>query len=503
MEDQPLELRWTHPESTFNKHFPGLDQKGLEKQYTKEWLKYSRAQQKKLGSKYSKKIAWENFQNRRGILLAPDKKGQWFPGEPRFKVRFTSSGKLQTSTAVGQQVRKWRDEFLTKGTPGTPISLEETKGQFVDPLTGINKELHHTIGLSEADVAIDNTIRKLLSDDPNIRQKGANEYDSFKRTAHKRNIILGSKAERYIALPKESHIQPTFHKDLDIPTSVHGRHGPTGDAHLTMTSGASDFGPETKAYYDRLPREDFFDGKRIGRDFGVDTVWDEYFDWIEYTEEPRRKAALAAMTDPANVNLDLWGKGIDPSIDPWFTKTGRPRKATGQKLIDKLGRNLYRQMDTAASKLRHGSLFNISLPALTLGGVDKTLGITDLLLPSEETVSKVKKEGITQESATSYGKDLLSSGTTYGAIRGVVSTAAKIKPLVPYIGKGMSVLSSVPGVVAGSVLTINEVDNRLFDGMGKKVLDEIRPNLPFQEEGRKQFEKNKEESDLSEFAMPF
>lgn len=67
----------------------------------------------------------------------------------------------------------------------------------------------------------------------------------------------------------------------------------------------------------------------------------------------------------------------------------------------------------------------------------------------------------------------------------------------------MSVLSSVPGVVAGSVLTINEVDNRLFDGMGKKVLDEIRPNLPFQEEGRKQFEKNKEESDLSEFAMPF
>ena len=67
----------------------------------------------------------------------------------------------------------------------------------------------------------------------------------------------------------------------------------------------------------------------------------------------------------------------------------------------------------------------------------------------------------------------------------------------------MSVLSSVPGVVAGSVLTINEVDNRLFDGMGKKVLDEIRPMHPFQEKGEEEFEKNKEKDHLGSFAMPF
>ena len=140
--------------------------------------------------------------------------------------------------------------------------------------------------------------------------------------------------------------------------------------------------------------------------------------------------------------------------------------------------------------LNSSSLFNIGVPTLTLGGVDKTLGITDFLLPSEETVSKVRKEGITQESITSYGKDLLSTGTTYGALKGVVSTAAKIKPLVPFIGKGMSILSSPPALVAGAVMTINEVDNRLFDGMGKKVLDEIRPSWPYQEEGEKEFDKN-------------
>ena len=151
-EDFTLDLDY---ESTFNKHHPKLNQKQLELQYKKEWLAYK--------SKNKGKDAWQDFQKKRGVLLASDvpvsiaksqKTSQWGDGAPLFKVRFTPRGDITTSDAVAVQVRNWRTKFLTDGSPGTKLALKDTGKQFYDSKTGHALQVHHEKGISEQSLSL-------------------------------------------------------------------------------------------------------------------------------------------------------------------------------------------------------------------------------------------------------------------------------------------------------------------------------------------------------------
>ena len=138
--------------STFNKNYPNLNQSELEAKYKELWLKHQ-------STEGSPRTKWETFQKKHGVLLAGDTtKANWGNGKPLFKVRFNKKNEITTSSAVGSQVRAWRTKFLTEGSPGTKLRLEDTGKQFYDSKTGHALQIHHEKGISEYGPFIDESI---------------------------------------------------------------------------------------------------------------------------------------------------------------------------------------------------------------------------------------------------------------------------------------------------------------------------------------------------------
>lgn len=303
-----------------------MTQEALERLYTKIYRKFKRNWIRKYGTdkknwpkaKGRGNAMWESFKETHGTLLASDKpvslpskaSSTWGDGKPLFKVRFTDKGQLTTADAVNQQVRIWRDKFLTEGTPGIPLDLEKAGGMWIDEATQLNKEVHHIHGISEYEPYIDKTIKKILVGDP----AGQREFATFSKEAWDRNIILGSKVENYSAVTKPQH-RGEFGSShwrgstLDDP----GRY--QSDFVTAKTSGASAFdtgqlpdelrlkeGATTQGLLDELPREG------PGR-----TVFTEAFDWTELVEEPRVAAVDLARKDPSLHRPDLVGKKKVPN----------------------------------------------------------------------------------------------------------------------------------------------------------------------------------------------
>ena len=265
--DRTIEL--THlDKSTFQDKIPNgrrMSQKALETLYIKlrnEWP----------GD-------WESFKGKYGILLGVDDSGEWGKGA-HFKIRFVegqTNGKpngifrktIQQSKDV--QVREWRVDFLTKGSPGTRLSLADTSKKFLDPESWYAKQLHHLEGISESGPYIDSTIKKILpgTNKTTIKyQQGQVEYKSFRKHSHRNNLIYGDKYENLIALRKPDHVpvkDPSTNKNPKLRKayrgSVHFEGGREGTNVVGKTSGHPDFSEKTLKIINKHPATE---SRRLG-----------------------------------------------------------------------------------------------------------------------------------------------------------------------------------------------------------------------------------------------
>ena len=321
-------------ESTFNKNYPKLSQKQLELKYRDLWIK---TLEEGTAKGLSRRVIWEAFTGAKpnpevitqGVLLAsdvpasyPKKKGiksEWGDGKPYFKVRFTDNNDITVSAAVSQQVRKWRTKFLTDGSPGTPLRLEDTGKQFYHPISGHALQIHHEKGISEKGPFIDATIKKLLPGTSKVlRNLGQKEYKTFKNWAHKTGRIFGDKVELFTGLIRDQHINK--------PGSAHINRSKVGSFYSTQASGASalgkDHGVDIKGEQIpiRKPQELLNKADRLNFNIKHDptqrgSIWDEMGveDDLYY---PSSKDATTLARQTGNVNRDKTGEIIPKKAIP-------------------------------------------------------------------------------------------------------------------------------------------------------------------------------------------
>ena len=151
----------------------------------------------------SRGAAWQSFQKEHGILLIADQTGEWGKGR-YFKARFTddASYRFTTSDSVNQQSRVWFDNFLSQATDGKYFTTEHGKHLSINDFDQQFKEYHHIHGLAEGGVVAKPTIIELLEGD---RLKAQEEFRTASKVWRKQGLILGSKVENMIALPKWQH----------------------------------------------------------------------------------------------------------------------------------------------------------------------------------------------------------------------------------------------------------------------------------------------------------
>jgi len=250
----------------------------LNKSTFKEWARLNvkggnRMSQKALEALYIKlrnewSGTWKAFQEKYGVLLGVDESGEWGKGA-HFKIRFKKGKdgifRKTIQDAKDTQVRAWRVDFLSKGSPGTPLTLEATRDKFPDLESYYAKQLHHLEGIAEDAPYIDPTIKKILpgTNKTSIKyQQGQNEYKSFRRHSHRNNLIYGDKFENYIALRKSDHVPVTNPATgKSFRGSVHWEGGREGTNVVGKTSGHPDFSEKT---YEIINKHPAIESKRLG-----------------------------------------------------------------------------------------------------------------------------------------------------------------------------------------------------------------------------------------------
>lgn len=160
------------------------------------------------------------------------------------------------------------------------------------------------------------------------------------------------------------------------------------------------------------------------------------------------------------------------------------------------------------------NLFDLSaFPAIGLSLWDRGLNIGEQLLPSEESIAIKDEHGLmSPEFGRSYAKDVVFNVGAYQTISKLLPKVTQVAaPLLPAgkataLAAGVSSLS-VPMLVGGTALFLHTADQRLFKGKVGRILNEMKPSLPFEQEGKEQMRRNIESSDyaqqLESFAMPF
>ena len=317
-----LRLDWLEPESTFNKHFPNLSQLELEKVHKELYIQAFQAAAAEQGGKLAgaAKKAFKNaFKKQWGVLLIPDRSGKYLRGRlgdaPLWRVRYGDTTFVPTiSTHVGLQQRVWRAQFLTNAGVGTPLSLEQLKKKFVDPLSGETLTGHHLDGLSEANPYIDDTIEKLVSGQVHQSTKGKygsladvkagnREFQQAQRVFEKRKIAAGDVLEQFNMLFEGTHTKSP-------PTSMGGGavHVQQSLEGVSTASGA----PIT----DKLP-----DGTRIG-DLDPEVKFNTYVDEVERLRPIKDRIIKKAITNP-----DLYP---DPFANPSPIEINKRGKLKGK-----------------------------------------------------------------------------------------------------------------------------------------------------------------------------
>ena len=241
-----LTLDWMEPESTFQiklaEEFPelsNLSQLELEAKhkelYVEAWKKAEAAAGGVLEGR--NKVAFKTaFKKKWGVLLIPDRKGNYFNGRlgdaPIWRVRYGDKTFVPTiADHATQQQRLWRGQFLTNAGVGTPLSLEQLKRKFIDPLTGLTLSAHHRDGLSEANPYIDDVIAGIYKA---LKLKGFNTLN----IGNNRPVSINSLIEKISEL---SGKQIKIIKKASSPEDV-----PYTSANLSKTKKLINWYPKTK-----------------------------------------------------------------------------------------------------------------------------------------------------------------------------------------------------------------------------------------------------------------
>ena len=403
-----------------------MTQEALENLYTKIYRKFKRNWIRKYGRDKKKwpkakgrgNAMWERFQDKHGVLLASDKPvsiptkaaSEWGDGKPLFKVRFTETGRLTTADAVNQQVRIWRDKFLTEGTPGIPLDLEKAGGMWIDEATQLNKEVHHIHGISEYEPYIDKTIKKILVGDP----AGQREFTTFSKEAWDRNIILGSKVENYRAVTKPQH-RGEFGSSHWRGSTLNDPDRFQSDFVTAKTSGASAFdtgqlpdelrlkeGVTTQGLLDELPREG------PGR-----TVFTEGFDWTELVHDARIQAVDLAIDDPSLFKPELVGK----------------KKVPNRRV--RVGNSFFTYMDELGQTPAEAeSLYNM------VGGASRDIGLDDVHYLHMHEPGGLMAEAIKQDELK-YLAQQRTAQKAIGRWKGLGKVAKRAGSVLPFVGAGL------------------------------------------------------------------
>ena len=169
--------------------------------YRSLWKQWEKAA---LDAGKTRKVAWQSFQKEHGILLIADQEKAWGTGR-YFKARFLKDDptyRFNTSGAVSEQSRVWFDNFLSQATDGKYFTTEHGKHLSINDFDQQFKEYHHIHGLAEGGVVAKPTIIEYLEGD---RLKAQEEFRTASKVWRKQGLILGSKVENMIALPKWQH----------------------------------------------------------------------------------------------------------------------------------------------------------------------------------------------------------------------------------------------------------------------------------------------------------
>ena len=293
------------PESTFQiklaEEFPelsNLSQLELEAKhkelYVEAWKKAEAAAGGVLEGR--NKVAFKTaFKKKWGVLLIPDRKGHYFKGRlgdaPIWRVRYGDKTFVPTiADHATQQQRLWRGQFLTNAGVGTPLSLEQLKRKFIDPLTGLTLSAHHRDGLSEANPYIDDIIAKLVNGQVHQKTKGKygskadikagnREFQQFQRVFEKRKIASGDVLEQFDMVMEPLHTKSK-------PTEMGG-----GAIHVQQSlEGVST--ASGKPLTDKLP-----DGTPIG-DLDVEVRANAYVDEVERVRPIKDRIVKDALANP-------------------------------------------------------------------------------------------------------------------------------------------------------------------------------------------------------------
>ena len=310
------------PESTFNKHFPNLSQVELEAVHKQLYIQAFQAEAAKFGGVLEgrNKVAFKTaFKKKWGVLLIPDRKGNYFNGRlgdaPIWRVRYGDKTFVPTiADHATQQQRLWRGQFLTNAGVGTPLSLEQLKRKFIDPLTGLTLSAHHRDGLSEANPYIDDVIAKLVNGQVHQKTKGKygsladvkagnREFQQFQRVFEKRKIASGDVLEQFDMVMEPLHTKSK-------PTEMGG-----GAIHVQQSlEGVST--ASGKPLTDKLP-----DGTPIG-DLDVEVRANAYVDEVERVRPIKDRIVKDALANP-----DLYPPINAPPIEVYKRgpKKGQPK----------------------------------------------------------------------------------------------------------------------------------------------------------------------------------
>jgi len=294
-----LTLDWMEPESTFKtEHFPDLSQVELESLHRQLYIQAFQAEAAKFGGVLEgrNKINFKTaFKKRWGVLLIPDRKGHYFNGRlgdaPVWRVRYGDTTFVPTiADHATQQQRVWRGQFLTNAGVGTPLSLEQLKRKFIDPLTGQTLTAHHRDGLSEANPAIDDSISKLVNGQIYQKTKGKygsledvkagnREFQQFQRVFEKRKIAAGDVLEQFDMVLEGTHTK-------SAPTEMGG-----GAIHVQQSiEGVST--ASGKPLTDKLP-----DGRSYS-DLDVEARANAYVDEVERLAPIKDRIVKDAVSNP-------------------------------------------------------------------------------------------------------------------------------------------------------------------------------------------------------------
>jgi len=300
-----LRLDWLEPESTFQiklaERFPelsNLSQLELEAKHKELYIEAFKKAEAAAGGVLEgrNKVAFKTaFKKKWGALLIPDRRGHYFKGRlgdaPLWRVRYGDKTFVPTiADHATQQQRVWRGQFLTNAGVGTPLSLEQLKRKFIDPLTGLTLSAHHRDGLSEANPYIDDVIAKLVNGQVYQKTKGKygslkdvkagnREFQQFQRVFEKRKIASGDVLEQFDMVMEPLHTKSK-------PTKMGG-----GAIHVQQSlEGVST--ASGKPLTDKLP-----DGTIIG-DLDPEVRANAYVDEVERIRPIKDRIVKDALANP-------------------------------------------------------------------------------------------------------------------------------------------------------------------------------------------------------------